>query len=90
MSIFGEFNTVEEVMFMLTGINGQVVYVKTKDFNDPKNLIVSAANKGMLLNRVNSGESKITVAYAPGYFISAQIIDEKIVSSNFNKIWEII
>ena len=77
------------VMFVLIGINNQTVYIKTQKYQSSKEMVTDLANYGVLLRRLNSGETNVEVAYAPGFFVSAQIISEKTVSPNHNKIWEI-
>lgn len=82
-------NKRESIMYLLIGLNNQTIYIKTKNYVNSKDLIVDVSNHGTLLKQVNSDLPR-EVAYAPGFFISAQEIDEQAVSQNYNKIWEII
>jgi hypothetical protein len=79
----------QALMFVLIGLNNQTVYIKTDKYQSSKEMVNDLANYGVLLRRINSGEVNVEVAYAPGFFISAQIIGEQSVSTNHNKIWEI-
>jgi len=89
MALIDSLKKREEVLFSLTGINNMIVYLKTDKYNSSKQLIMDTANDGILLKRTGTGDNLIEVAYAPGFFISAQLVKEQAVSSTHNRIWEI-
>lgn len=80
---------VEEVYFSLTPLKGAVVYLKTKDYTDPRRLINDAYHNGLFLKQINTGADRPPIAHSPGYFVMAQIVNKATISVQ-QKLWSVI
>ena len=80
----------EVISFLLTGLSGNALYVQTDRFQTEKQLINKASDAGLSLKQTNTDVDREPIAYAPGFFISAQVVKSSVISPNQHKVWEIV
>lgn len=76
--------------FALTAIDKSSMYIQTSLYKTERSLIEAISNKVTSIRQINVETERNPIAFATGFFISAQEVNKEFISTRYNKLWEIL